>query len=72
MIDASAVARVVGIDTVYKDLRAGGVLFLPQRIAVFAQGSSASVFSTDKFQVTSAPQAGAKYGYGSPIHLVCR
>jgi len=71
-IDASAVARVVGIDTVFKDLRAGGVLFLPQRLAIFAQGASASAYSTDKFQITSQSQAGSKYGYGSPIHLIAR
>lgn len=72
MVDASAVARVVGITTEFKDLRAGGVLFLPQRIAVFAQGSSSATYSTDKFQITSAFQAGSRYGFGSPIHLICR
>ena len=71
-IDASAVARVVGIDTQFKDLRAGGVLFLPQRIAVIAQGATASTYSTDKKQITSAAEAGSTYGYGSPIHLIMR
>lgn len=69
-VDASAVARVLGIETEFKDLRAGGVLFLPQRIAILAQGATDTVFSTDKFQITSAPQAGSKYGFGSPIHLI--
>jgi phage tail sheath gpL-like len=68
-IDASAVARVVGIKTIFKDLRGGGILFLPQRVAVVGQGSSASVYSTTKRQVTSAGAAAALYGYGSPIHL---
>jgi phage tail sheath gpL-like len=68
-IDASAVARVVGIKTIFRDLRGGGILFLPQRVAVVGQGSSASVYSTTKQQVTSAGQAAALYGFGSPIHL---
>ena len=68
-VDASAVARVVGIKTVFKDLRAGGVLFLPQRVAVVGQGSTASTYATTKQQVTSATQAATLYGFGSPIHL---
>lgn len=71
-VDASAIARVTGIETVYKDLRAGGVLFLPQRVALIAQGSTASTYALTKFQITSAGQAGSKYGYGSPIHLAAR
>ena len=66
-IDASAVARVVGIKTEFKDLR-GGILFLPQRIAVVAQGNSAAVYDTTKLQVTSATIAAQTYGFGSPIH----
>ena len=71
-IDASAVARVLGIDTVFKDLREGGVLFLPQRIVVIAQGASDAVYATTKYQVTGAPQGGLRYGWGSPIHLILR
>ena len=68
-VDASAVARVVGIETVFKNLRPGGILFLPQRVAVVGQGNTAAVYSTDKRQVTSAGDAAALYGFGSPIHL---
>ena len=68
-VDASAVARVVGIKTIFKDLRGGGILFLPQRLAVVGQGSSASTFDTTKRQVTSATEAATLYGFGSPIHL---
>ncbi len=68
-IDASAIARVVGIDTVFKDLRGGSILLLPQRVAVVGQGSTASVYSTDKAQVTSALQVANTYGFGSPLHL---
>lgn len=71
-VDISAVARVVGIKTAFKDLRGGSILFLPQRVAVIGQGSTAATFSTTKAQVTSAAQAGSLYGFGSPIHLACK
>jgi phage tail sheath gpL-like len=70
-VDLSAVARVVGIKTSYVDLRAGGSTILPQRIAVVGQGSTASTYSTVKAQVTSAQQAAAAYGFGSPLHMAC-
>jgi phage tail sheath gpL-like len=72
MVDASAVASVLGITTSYEDMRAGGVLFLPMRIALFAQGKSGTSYSTDKWTATSAAAAGTKYGFGSPIHLALR
>lgn len=68
-VDINAVARVVGIKTIFKDLRGGRILFLPQRVAVIGQGNSIAVYSTDKRQVTSAVDAAAIYGSGSPIHL---
>ena len=71
-VDASAIARVLGIATLFKDLRAGGVLFLPQRIMVVAQGATAAVYSNAKAQLTSAFAAGSTYGFGSPIHLILR
>jgi len=71
-VDASAVARVVGIKTAFKDLRGGGVLFLPQRIAVIGQGNTAATYDTTKRQVTSANEAANLYGYGSPIHLAVK
>ncbi len=66
----SAVSRVVGIETKFVNLR-GGVRFLPMRIAVFAQGSTASQasYSNNKAIVTSAKEVGDTYGYGSPAHL---
>jgi len=69
-VSASAVARVLGITTEFKDLREGAVLYLPQRIPVFAQGASDVTYPTEKFQITSAAQAGNRFGFGSPIHLV--
>ena len=71
-VDASAVARVVGITTEFKNLGAGQVQFLPQRIALIAQGATASVYSTDKAQITSAVDAANTYGFGSPIHLMAQ
>ncbi|MCK5236209.1 MAG: phage tail protein, partial [Deltaproteobacteria bacterium] len=60
---------VTGIDVVFKDLRGGDILFLPQRIAVVGQGNSAAAYSTDKRQVTSAAEVATEYGPGSPLHL---
>lgn len=66
-VDASAVARVLGIKTEFKDLR-GGITFLPQRIAVIGQGNTAATYSTTKAQHTSAASVAAAYGSGSPLH----
>ena len=71
-VDLSAVARVLGIKTEFVDLRAGGAVALPQRIAVVAQGASAATYDTTKRRVTSAGEAASLYGFGSPIHLIVR
>ena len=70
-VDESAVARVVGISTTFKNLRAGRVAFLPQRVALVGQGTTAAqaTYSNDKAIVTSAFQVGTDYGFGSPLHL---
>jgi len=70
-VDASAVARVLGIKTEFVNLRPG-IAQLPQRIAVIGQGNTATTYDTTKRRVTSAAQAGSIYGFGSPIHLACR
>ena len=70
-IDASAVARVLGIKTEFVDLR-GGVAFLPQRIAVVGQGNTLATYSGDKRRVTSALEVANRYGFGSPLHLAVR
>lgn len=72
MIDASAVARVVGVETQFQDMREGAVQFLPQRIALFAQGSSDAVYSLEKYEAASAGAVGARFGFGSPAHLMMR
>lgn len=71
-VDLSAVARVVGIKTAFKDLRGGNILYLPQRIAVLGQGSTASVYPTTKIQLTSERAVAERFGYGSPLHLAAR
>lgn len=71
-VDASAVARVLGIATNFKDLRGGGILLLPQRIAVVGQGNTASAYSTVKAQLTSALAVAQAYGFGSPLHQVAK
>ena len=68
-VDASAVSRVVGIQTLFKDFGAGAVRFLPQRIALIGQGNSLASYALTKFIATSAAEIAAKYGYGSPLHL---
>lgn len=70
-VDISAVARVVGIEDTFVNLK-GGVTLLPQRVALIGQGSTASTYATTKQQVTSAAQVGTLYGFGSPIHLASR
>jgi phage tail sheath gpL-like len=68
-VTASAVARVVGIDTHFKNLRGSAAQSLPQQIAILAQGTTAAVgYSLLPRQITSAADA-TIYGFGSPIHL---
>jgi phage tail sheath gpL-like len=64
-VPLGAVARVVGIKTQFVNTNVGGLINLPQRVAVFGQGASGSTYSTDKRQVTSAVEAGTLYGFGS-------
>src|SRR5262245_55687721 len=69
-VQASAAARVVGIDTHFKDLRGGAAQSLPQHIAILAQGASAAApYSMLPTRITSAAEAAAEWGFGSPIHL---
>jgi phage tail sheath gpL-like len=69
-VDATAVARVVGIHTEFKDLRAGAIQYLPQHIGIVAQGNSAAVYPLEPYRITSALMAAQRYGFGSPIHLI--
>lgn len=69
-VQANAVARVIGIKTIFRDLRGGNVVNLPQMIAIIAQGNSAAAYSLDKNQILSRKEAGDLYGYGSPIERI--
>lgn len=71
-IDPSSRARALGLEVLADDNRAGRFAYLPQRILVVGQGSTAAVFSTDKRQVFSAFEAGTLFGFGSPVHLATR
>lgn len=73
-VTPSAVARVVGIDTQFKDLRTAAALLLPQRIAVIGQGNtdSAADYAITAFPATSALQVATRFGFGSPLHHAAR
>lgn len=71
-IDASAVARTLGVTTQYKNLRRGSIFYLPQRIAVIAQGATASTYSAAKWQSWNAVEVGQRFGFGSLLHLIAR
>jgi phage tail sheath gpL-like len=71
-VPPSAKARVVGIKTEFKNLGVGNLFALQQRVAVVGQGATGSVYSTDKFTVSSASEAGTLYGFGSPVHLAVK
>ncbi len=72
-VGTEVVTKVVGykLDTFNSNPVTGN---LPQRIAIFGEANTANQadLSTEPFQITSAQAAGAKYGYGSPIHLLAR
>lgn len=71
-IDNSAVARVLGITTTFKDLRGGAARFLPMRIVVLAQGQTGVSFPTTKYTALSAAAAGTRFGFRSPIYHAMR
>lgn len=75
-IEASAVARVVGIDTQFRDLKAGAILFLPQHIVIIGQGTTAKQgvggYPLTKWRATGAAAGGARFGHGSLIHQALR
>lgn len=68
----TARASVLSIDTQGVDFNPGTAYGLQSRIAVIAQGSSASTYSSDKVLITSHAQAGKLVGFGSPAHLAIR
>jgi len=72
-ISASVVSRVTGVNTEFRNFNLGQAQFLPQRIAVIGQGNTALAgYSHTKRTVTTEKEVGTIFGYGSPLHLVCR
>lgn len=71
-VSASAVSRVTGVDVQFKNFNAGRAQNLPQRLAVVCVGNADAVYTTEKFQGTTAIAVAERYGYGSPAHLVAR
>ena len=69
-IDASAVARGVGVTAKFRDLSGGSVRFVPQRICIIAQGEEGLSYTNDRFTVTSAAEVGAVAGFGSPAYHI--
>lgn len=68
MIEASQVARILGISSEYIDLRQGVAALLPQHVVVVAQGASSYTYPTTKKLALSAALMANTYGPGSPIH----
>ena len=68
-IPQTSLARALGIIVQQTEFAPGRVNNLPSVVAVFGQGSTGTVYSTDKAQVFSASEVGDTYGYGSPLHL---
>ncbi len=68
-ISPSRRASTTGLLTRFQNFATGG-FGLEQRIAVIAQGATATTYSTDKRQIFSAQDAGETYGFGSPLHEI--
>jgi phage tail sheath gpL-like len=68
-VSQATVARITGTEFPFVDLSGDAARFLPQQIAVFGQGSTASTFATTPARVTTATEVGTTYGFGSPLHL---
>ena len=75
-VPSSDRARTTGILTSFKDLRPQGAQSLPQRIAVLAEPNianyDAGAAARARTQVTSSVEAGNIFGFGSPIHAICK
>ncbi len=69
------VSQVVGYKIIKKNF-SESTPNLPQAIEVFAEANHANQssidFDTDRYEMTTLQKIGDKYGYGSPIYLICR
>ncbi len=70
-VSPERVASVVGYNFTAGDFRTTSPN-LPQRIAILAEGNVANqaTMPIDPVDITSAAQAGALFGYGSPVHRI--
>ncbi len=68
-VDAGVVARVVGIQTEFRNFNTGRTVFLPQHVALIGQGLTSATYPTTPVRVTSAGEVGTTFGFGSPLHL---
>jgi phage tail sheath gpL-like len=71
-IDVSARAAGLGVEAKFQNARAGSVVFLPQKLALFAQGQTGVTYPTTKFVATSLADVGAKVGFKCPAYLCAR
>jgi phage tail sheath gpL-like len=72
-VSLDRISRVVGYKV--KKANFGGITpNLPQRIAILGEANTANQGGIDEtpFSFISASEVGAKYGYGSPLHLISR
>lgn len=67
------ISRVVGYKISKGDFR-NSTPNLPQRIAILGEANTANqaTLDTNPRQITSAQEAGQRYGYGSPIYQIMR
>lgn len=72
-VGSERISKIVGYKIV-KGNFSNSTPNLPQRIAILGEANNAnqSTLDTDATTVTSAQDAGEKYGYGSPIYHVMR
>lgn len=72
-VPVGAIARAVGAEIKNVNLRTGAVT-LPQQVAVLAQPSDgmSGIKYNERKTITGHAEAGAAFGFGSPIHLICK
>jgi phage tail sheath gpL-like len=72
-VSPSAVSRVCGVETTYKNFNTGKAQSLPQRLAIVGIGNDDADYSLKKFEVPGSASAVADhFGYGSPLYLMAK
>jgi len=69
MVSPSAIARVTGVEAIYKNFNQGNAAMLNQRVSIIGVGNDDALYDTQKKEIFSAITAAEKYGWGSPLHL---